>query len=63
MRRFGVENAYEQLKSLTRGQRINAASLREFIGGLAIPEDAKQALLKLTPATYTGVAEQLARNV
>lgn len=63
MRRFGVENAYEQLKSLTRGQRINAASLREFISGLAIPEDAKQALLKLTPATYTGVAEQLARNV
>lgn len=63
MRRFGVENAYEQLKSLTRGQRVNAASLREFIGGLAIPEDAKQALLKLTPATYTGVAEQLARNV
>jgi adenylosuccinate lyase len=48
---------------LTRGQRINAASLREFIGGLAIPDDAKQALLKLTPATYTGVAEQLARNV
>jgi adenylosuccinate lyase len=63
MRRFGVENAYEQLKSLTRGQRINAASLREFISGLAIPEDAKQALLKLTPASYTGVAEQLARNV
>lgn len=63
MRRFGVENAYEQLKSLTRGQRINAASLREFIGGLAIPDEAKQALLRLTPATYTGVAEQLARSV
>lgn len=63
MRRFGVENAYEQLKSLTRGQRINAASLREFIKGLSIPDDAKQALLELTPATYTGVAAQLAGKV
>lgn len=63
MRRFGVENAYEQLKSLTRGQRINAASLREFIKGLSIPGDAKQALLELTPATYTGVAAQLAGKV
>ena len=63
MRRFGVENAYEQLKSLTRGQRIDSASLRTFIAGLAIPEEARQALLKLTPATYTGVAEQLASRI
>ena len=41
MRRFGVENAYEQLKSLTRGQRVDAATLRDFIAGLAIPEEAK----------------------
>ena len=47
---IGVENAYEQLKSLTRGQRIDAQSLRQFIGGLAMPEEAKQALLELSPA-------------
>lgn len=63
MRRFGVENAYEQLKSLTRGQRIDAASLREFIGGLAIPEEARKGLLALSPATYTGIANRLARDV
>jgi len=63
MRRFGVENAYEQLKSLTRGQRIDAASLREFIGGLAIPEEAKEGLLALSPATYTGIATRLARDI
>jgi adenylosuccinate lyase len=63
MRRFGVENAYEQLKSLTRGQRISATSLRQFIGELAIPAEAKAALLKLSPATYIGVAEKLAKDV
>ena len=63
MRRFGVENAYEQLKSLTRGQRIDARTLREFIAGLSIPEEARQALLKLSPDTYTGVAPLLARDV
>jgi len=63
MRRFGVENAYEQLKSLTRGQRIDSASLRQFIAGLAIPEEARQALLKLSPATYTGVAAELASKI
>jgi len=63
MRRFGVENAYEQLKSLTRGQRIDATALRSFIAGLAIPDEAKKALLELSPATYTGVAARLAREV
>ena len=63
MRRFGVENAYEQLKSLTRGQRVNAVRLREFVSGLAIPEEAKQALMELTPGTYTGVASRLARDI
>ena len=63
MRRYGVENAYEQLKSLTRGQRIDARSLRAFIATLAIPAEARDALLKLSPATYTGNAEQLARRI
>jgi adenylosuccinate lyase len=63
MRRYGVENAYEQLKSLTRGQRIDAESLRRFIAGLAIPEEARQALLQLHPAAYTGYAAELAKKV
>jgi len=63
MRRFGVENAYEQLKALTRGQRIDQQALRQFIGQLAIPEDARRALLELTPARYVGYAERLARDV
>ena len=46
MRRYGVENAYEQLKSLTRGQRIDAATMRQFIGGLAIPERGAKELLR-----------------
>ena len=63
MRRFGVENAYEQLKSLTRGQRMTAAALHGFIDGLTIPEEAKQSLKQLTPARYIGAAERLAREV
>ena len=63
MRRFGVENAYEQLKGLTRGQRVTPDALREFIRTLSIPEEARQELLRLSPATYTGVATTLAKNV
>jgi adenylosuccinate lyase len=48
---------------LTRGQRLDAAALRDFIAGLPLPEEARQALLKLTPGTYTGVAARLARDV
>jgi adenylosuccinate lyase len=63
MRRYGVENAYEQLKALTRGQRVTAESLRQFVSGLAIPEEAKRALLELSPSTYTGLAERLAKEI
>jgi adenylosuccinate lyase len=63
MRRYGVENAYEQLKALTRGQRVDGDSLRNFIAQLSLPEEAKLGLLKLSPATYTGIAERLARRV
>ncbi len=63
MRRHGVENAYEQLKELTRGQRVSADRLREFIGQLALPEEARQALLELSPAGYTGEAARLAKEV
>jgi adenylosuccinate lyase len=63
MRRYGLPEPYEQLKSLTRGQGITRESLRKFINGLAMPDDAKQRLLALTPATYTGLASELAKTV
>jgi len=63
MRRHGLPNPYEQLKALTRGQGITADSMRGFIAGLDLPAEAKQRLLAMTPATYTGLAERLAREI
>jgi len=60
MRRYGAENAYEQLKALTRGEVIDRAALQSFIETLELPAEAREALLALTPATYTGIAGQLA---
>ena len=61
LRKYGIPNAYEQLKELTRGSHITQTILHEFIKGLAIPDADKQHLLKLTPATYIGLANQLAK--
>jgi adenylosuccinate lyase len=64
MKRYGIEDAYEQLKVLTRGKAgINRDTLREFVHGLAIPSAEKERLLALTPATYTGLAERLATRI
>jgi adenylosuccinate lyase len=63
MRRHGLPNPYEQLKALTRGHGIDAASMREFIQALDLPADARQRLLQMTPASYTGLAERLAREI
>ena len=64
MRRYGLEKPYEQLKALTRGKDgINQASLAVFINGLAIPDEARQRLLVMTPASYTGKAAELAKRI
>ncbi len=63
MRRYGIEKPYEKLKELTRGHRITPEQLRVFIENLDIPAEAKSALLALTPRTYTGYAEQLAKDI
>ncbi len=64
MRRYGVENPYEQLKELTRGKGgINKESLHVFIKALKIPESAKQLLLEMTPASYIGKAVELAKRI
>jgi adenylosuccinate lyase len=63
MRRHGLPNPYEQLKALTRGHGIDETSMREFIQALDLPADAKQRLLQMTPASYTGLAEHLATEI
>jgi adenylosuccinate lyase len=64
MRRYGLEKPYEQLKKLTRGQEgITRESLARFILDLAIPDDAKQRLLAMTPASYIGKGAELARRI
>jgi adenylosuccinate lyase len=63
MRRYGIENPYEQLKELTRGKGITREALQEFIGGLAVPQEAKELMLKMTPANYIGLAAQLAKAI
>lgn len=62
MRRHGIEQSYEQLKALTRGQRIDRDALAGFIRALDIPEDERSRLLALTPASYTGLAGALTRS-
>ena len=63
MRRHGLPEPYEQLKTLTRGQGITRESMRTFIESLTLPADAKQRLLELTPGSYVGLAEKLASNI
>lgn len=63
MRRYGIEKPYEKLKALTRGHRIGRAELQAFVDSLEIPEEAKQRLRELTPASYTGNAADQARKI
>jgi adenylosuccinate lyase len=63
MRRYGVEQPYEKLKALTRGHKIDAQAVREFVEALEIPAAAKQELIKLTPASYIGNAVKQAESI
>ncbi len=63
MRRYQVENAYEKLKDLTRGQTIDQTVMTQFINSLEIPDEAKATLLKLTPETYIGNAESQTKDL
>ena len=64
MRRYGIANPYEQLKTLTRGvSGMTRERLHAFIDGLALPADAKARLKALTPATYVGKAAELAQRI
>jgi len=63
MRRYGLTNAYEQLKDLTRGREINREMLRDFINKLEIPAAERARLQNLDPSSYIGLAERLAREI
>jgi adenylosuccinate lyase len=63
MRRYGVESPYEKLKELTRGQRISAEKMGQFIDGLEIPAEARDRLRALTPARYIGLARELTEQL
>jgi adenylosuccinate lyase len=63
MRKHGVPDAYEKLKALTRGKRLDRGQLAAFVRALPIPAEAKKRLLALTPALYVGLAPVLAKRV
>jgi adenylosuccinate lyase len=60
MRAHGIPDAYERLKSFTRGRPIDERAMREFIASVALPAEEKQRLMELTPGTYVGLAPRLA---
>ncbi|MBE0011748.1 MULTISPECIES: adenylosuccinate lyase [unclassified Arthrobacter] len=59
----GMDDPYERLKELTRGQRVDAARMQEFVAGLGLSPDAEARLMALTPSTYTGIAERLVSHL
>ena len=63
MRRYGIPEPYEKLKELTRGRRVDKAIMQDFVAGLDLPEDAKQRLSAMTPASYIGNAAQQAKAI
>ena len=63
MRRYGIDEPYEKLKALTRGNVMDQVTIQAFIDTLDMPEDAKTALKALTPASYTGNAIEQAKNI
>jgi adenylosuccinate lyase len=62
MRRYGVQGAYEKLKDVTRGKTVRAEDLHALIRSLEIPQQERDRLLAMTPASYVGLAAELARR-
>ena len=59
MRYEGIDNAYEQLKTLSRGKKLDKIRYQEFISNLKISTESKKKLLKLTPSRYIGLAKNI----
>ena len=62
LRKNKIDNAYEQLKKLSRGKELNKEELHEFINNLDIPNDDKERLLKLEPSNYIGLCNEIVKN-
>lgn len=62
MCKYGIRNAYDQLKILTKGKKINSAIIHSYINSLTIPEEEKLQLIQLTPMNYLGLSTKLAKN-
>ena len=63
LRKYGIKDAYDRLKDLTRGKEINQEVIQDFIKQLEIPENDKNKLLNLTPKTYIGLADKIAKDL
>jgi len=63
MRRYGIEEPYEKLKALTRGNVMDQQTIQAFIDTLDMPESAKTELKAMTPGSYIGNAVQQAKNI
>lgn len=63
MRRYGIEKPYEKLKALTRGNAIDQATIKTFVEGLDMPEQAKADLIAMLPSTYIGNAVEQAKKI
>jgi adenylosuccinate lyase len=61
MRRYGLPEPYERLKTLTRGQVVSAEEVRVFVKGLGLPADAEARLMELSPSGYVGLSADLVR--
>ncbi len=59
MRKAGIEKPYEKLKELTRGQKIDRTTIRDFVEGLELKPEDKQRLLDMSPASYIGMAAKI----
>jgi adenylosuccinate lyase len=63
MRRYGIEKPYEKLKALTRGNTIDQATIKAFVEGLEMPDQAKAELTAMLPSTYIGNAVEQAKKI
>lgn len=63
LRKYGIPDAYDELKKLTRGRSVTEQDMHNFINSLSVlSEEDRQRLLSLTPSTYTGYASHLAKQ-
>lgn len=60
MRKVGIDEPYEKLKAITRGHKVTQETIRDFLETLELPESDKKRLLNMTPASYTGIASEIA---